>query len=100
MSDQRKRQRIKRPTSTTVPLPVSDDNPFPKRRAVLFAAGGKRVDKIEDANYVRIWLEDGTEVDVELFQRHGWSLLNVRSPTDMLMVVPDAANTIYIGRRP
>lgn len=75
-------------------------NPFPKRRAELQASDGKVVEKIEDARYVRVWLEDGTEIDVELFQRHNWPLLNVRSPTDYLMVVPDSSNTVYIGKRP
>lgn len=75
------------------------NNPFPKRRAELHGSGGKVVEKIEDAMYLRVWLEDGTQMDVELFQRHGWSLLNVRSPNDYITVVPDSSNTVYIGKR-
>lgn len=74
-------------------------NPFPKRRAELRGSGGKVVEKVEDAMYLHIWLEDGTEIDVELFQRHGWPLLNIRSSNDYLMVVPDSANTVYVGKR-
>lgn len=73
-------------------------HPFPKRRAQLRGSDSQVVEKIEDARYVRIWLEDGTEIDVELFQRHGRPLLNVRGITDPIMVVPDASNTVYIGK--
>lgn len=73
---------------------------FQPRKFVLADAEGKPLDLPLDlrARTLRVWLEDGAEIHVELFHRED-SLLNVRTSAGTLVVHPHTSNCIKIGER-
>ena len=71
---------------------------FARRRAELRGSGGKAVERIEDARTLIVWLEDGAEIHVELFERVP-NMLDIRCNSEGLIVLPATDNKILVGRR-
>jgi hypothetical protein len=75
---------------------------YTKRRVELQGYDVKgmhmKVERVEDARRLVIWLEDDTEVHIELFERVP-NMLDIRTRDHELIVWPMVANMILVGRR-